>query len=230
MPLTLKPRYAGNVYVIRCSGSIVLGPEATALEAALDLAAPEFQRFVLSFAELQRLDSLGLGLLVRYAASLRKRGGDIRIAEPTHFFLKLLELTMLSSTLQTFSTEEEAILSFHLQRPAYIAPKQSGPRVLFVDESADLAVFVRTILQRHGFEVRSYSLFRDAETLLQVDPVDYILVGPGTLQRPAESSLKALAALAPKAVPLRLDDDFKNRDAEEATDALLDLFNLRPTA
>ena len=78
--------------------------------------------------------------------------------------------------------------------------------------------------------MRSYSLVRDAETLLRVDPVDYILVGPGTLQRPSASSLKSLAALAPKAVPLRLDDDFKIRDAEEATDALLDLFKLRPTA
>ena len=230
MPLTLKPRYAGNVYIIRCTGSLVIGPEAKSLEAALDLAALEFQRIVLSLAELTRLDSIGLGLLVRYAASLRKRGGDIRIAEPPHFVTKLLELTMLCTTLQVFPTEEEAILSHLRQRPAADAPGKTGPRVLFVDQSADLAVFVRTVLQRHGLDVRSYSLFRDAETLLQVDPVDYILVGPGTPQRPAEASLKSLAALAPKAVLLRLDDDFKVRDAEEATGALLNLFNLRPTA
>ena len=230
MPLTLKSRFAGNVYVIRCTGSIVLGAEAKALQAALDLAALEFSRFVLSLAELQRLDSIGLGLLVRYAAHLRKRGGDIRLAVPPPFLVRLLELTMLSATLQTFPTEEEAILSFLRQRLTESAPEKRGLRVLVVDESADLCVFVRSILQHHGFDVRSYSLVRDAETLLRVDPVDYILVGPGTLQRPSASSLKSLAALAPKAVPLRLDDDFKIRDAEEATDALLDLFKLRPTA
>ncbi|MGA1983517.1 MAG: STAS domain-containing protein [Acidobacteriaceae bacterium] len=230
MPLTLKSRFAGNVYVIRCTGSIVIGPEAKALEAAFDQAALEFQRIVLSLAELTRLDSIGLGLLVRYAATLRKRGGDIRIALPPHFVTKLLELTMLCSTLQVFPTEEDAILSFHRQRPVDCAPEKLGPRVLVVDESPDLCVFVRTVLQRRGFDVRTYSLFRDAEVLLQVDPVDYILVGPGTLQRPAEMSLKSLAALAPKAVPLRLDDDFIVRDAEQAADALLQLFKLQPGA
>jgi len=230
MPLTLKPRYAGNVYIIRCTGSIVIGPEVKALEAEFNLAQLEFQRIVLSLAELTRLDSIGLGLLVRYAASLRKRGGDIRLAMPPHFVTKLLELTLLSNVLQTFPTEEEAVLSFLRQRPADAPFAKSGPRVLFFDESIDLGVFVRTILQRHGFDVRSYSLVRDAEVLLQVDPVDYILVGPSTIQRSAESYLKSLAALAPKAVPLRLDDDFKIRDAEDATDALLQLFQLRPTA
>jgi anti-sigma B factor antagonist len=229
MPLTLKPRYAGNVYIIRCTGSLVIGPEAKALEAAFNLAQLEFQRIVLSLAELTRLDSIGLGLLVRYATSLRKRGGDIRLAEPPHFVTKLLELTMLGSVLQVFPTEEEAILSFLRQRPADSTPAKSGPRVLFFDESIDLGVFVRTVLQRHGFDVRSYSLVRDAEVLLQVDPVDYILVGPSTAQRSAESYLKSLAALAPRALTLRLDDDFKVRDAEEATGALLDLFNLRPS-
>jgi anti-sigma B factor antagonist len=230
MPLTLKPRYAGNVYIIRCTGSIVIGPEVKALEAEFNLAQLEFQRIVLSLAALTRLDSIGLGLLVRYAASLRKRGGDIRLAMPPHFVTKLLELTMLSNVLQTFPTEEEAILSFLRQRPTDAPLAKTGPRVLFFDESIDLGVFVRTILQRHGFDVRSYSLVRDAEVLLQVDPVDYILVGPSTVQRSAESYLKSLGALAPKAVPLRLDDDFKIRDAEDATDALLQLFQLRPTA
>jgi anti-anti-sigma factor len=228
MPLTLKPRYAGNVYIIRCTGSLVIGPEAKALEAEFNLAQLEFQRFVLSLAELTRLDSMGLGLLIRYASSLRKRGGDIRLAMPPHFVTKLLELTMLCSTLQVFPTEEEAVLSFLSQGPTDAAPAKSGPRVLFFDESIDLGVFVRTVLQRHGFDVRSYSLVRDAEVLLRVDPVDYILVGPSTVQRSAESYLKSLAALAPAAVPLRLDDDFKIRDAEEAASALLTLFNLRP--
>lgn len=230
MPLALKPRYAGNVYIIRCMGSIVIGPEAKSLEAEFNLAQLEFQRIVLSLAELTRLDSIGLGLLVRYAASLRKRGGDIRLAMPPHFVTKLLELTMLSNVLQTFPTEEEAVLSFLRQRPTDAQPAKSGPRVLFFDESIDLGAFVRTVLQRHGFDVRSYSLVRDAEVLLHVDPVDYILVGPSTVQRSAESYLKSLAALAPKAVPLRLEDDFKVRDAEQAADALLQLFQLRPSA
>jgi hypothetical protein len=37
--------------------------------------------------------------------------------------------------------------------------------------------------------------------------------------------LSTLKPLSPKAVPLRLDDDFKIRDAQEATAALLKMFN-----
>jgi anti-anti-sigma factor len=229
MPLTLKPRFVGNVYIIHCAGRIVLGPETKALEAALDMASHEFSRFVLCLSELERLDSIGLGLLVRFAAHLRKRGGDIRLAAPPDFLVKLLELTMISSSLRCFATEEEAILSFLRQPPAADAPAPRGPRVLVVDESADLCVFVRTVLARHGFDVQSAGLVRDARVFLQAGHVDYVLVGPSTSFLPAESALKTLTPLAPKATALRLADDFKVRDAADATDALLVLFNLQRT-
>ena len=98
--------------------------------------------------------------------------------------------------------------------------------MLVLDESADLCVFVRTVLSRHGYDVRSTCSFRDAKILLNADGVDYILVGPGTPQLPAETVLRSLTALAPKATALHLDADFKIRDAQEATDALLQMFGV----
>lgn len=230
MPLTLKSRFVGNVYVIRCAGRIVLGPEVKALEDALNTAEHEFSRFVLSLAGIDRLDSIGLGLIVRFAERLRRRGGDIRLAAAPPFLTTLLELTRLSNSLQSFATEDEAILSFLRQPPADAAQQNRGPSVLLVDESADLCVFVRSVLRQYGFDVQSSCLVRDARVLLQVNQVDYILVGPGTLQCPAETVLRSLTALAPKAVPLQLEEDFKIRDAQQATTALLHLFNLQSTA
>jgi len=225
MQLTLKSRFAGNVYIIQCEGRIVLGPEVKALEAALDMAAFEFHRFVLSVAGVSRLDSIGLGLLVRYAERLRRRGGDIRLAAPPAFLVTLLDITKISDTLQSFATDEEAILSYLRQRPREEAQSTRGPRVLVVDESADLCVFIGAILRQRGYDVQSSCLLRDAKVLLQVDSVEYILAGPGTPARPAEMVLSTLRPLAPKAVPLRLDDDFKARDAQEATAVLLHMFN-----
>ena len=226
MPLTLNSRFAGNIYIIHCTGRIVLGPEFKELETALDTAAAHgFNQFVLSLAELDRLDSIGLGLLVRFAERLRKRGGDVCLAAPPPFLVKLLELTQLSNTLHSFPGEEDALLSFLRQPPPKDAATRHGPRVLFIDESADLCVFVRTVLGQRGFDVRSSCLLRDARMLLQVDGADYILAGPGTLQRPSETVLAALKPLAPKAVALHLDDNFKVQDAQQATDALLQLFN-----
>jgi anti-anti-sigma factor len=232
MQLTLNSRFADNIYIIQCSGRIVLGPEVKALEAALDLGAEHtFNRFVLSLAEVTRLDSIGIGLLVRFAERLRRRGGDIRLAQPPPFLVKLLELTQLSKAVLSFPTEEEAILSFLRQpSPGDASRQQSGPRLLFIDESADLCVFVRTVLGQRGFDVRSSVLLRDAKLVLQIEGADYILAGPGTYQRSATTVLAALSPIAPKAVALSLPEDFKTLDAEAATATLLQVLKQHSTA
>jgi anti-anti-sigma factor len=224
MLLSLSSRFVGNVYVVHCSGRVVLGEEVKALESALDQGAHEFSRFVVNLSELNRLDSIGLGLLVRYAERMEKRGGGVRLAASPPFVETLLSMVKISGLLSNYATEEEAILSFLKQSPTQETQARSGPRVLVVDESADLCVFVRTVLLQHGYDVKSTCSFRDAKTLLQVDTVDYILVGPGTPQLSSETVLRSLTALAPKATALQLDVDFKIRDAREATDALLQMF------
>lgn len=224
MLLSLKSRFVGNVYIIQCTGRLVLGEEVKSLEAAFETASHEFTRFVLNVSELNRLDSIGLGLLARYAERMGKRGGGIRLAAPPPFIETLLDMTKLSSLLLSYPTEEEAILSFLKQRSAQEAQGKRGARVLVVEESGDLCVFVRTVLMQHGFDVKSTCSFRDAKLLLRVDEVDYILVGPGGPQLSSETVLRSLTALAPRATALRLDAEFKSCDAREATDALLQMF------
>jgi anti-anti-sigma factor len=224
MLLSLKSRFVGNVYIIQCAGRLVLGEEAKTLEDALEHGAHEFSRFVLNLSELNRLDSIAMGLLVRYADRMSKRGGGIRLAAPPAFVETLLDMTKLSGVLPSYPTEEEAILSFLKQRSLEDAQARRGLRVLVVDESADLCLFVRSVLIRHGYDVKTSCSFRDAKILLQVDEVDYIVVGPGTPQLSAEAILSSLTALAPRASALRLDADFKLRDALAATDSLLQMF------
>jgi anti-anti-sigma factor len=226
MLLSLKSRFVGNVYIIQCTGRVVLGEEVKALEAALEMGEREFSRFVINLSEVSRLDSIAMGLLVRYAERTKKRDGGLRLAAPPPFFVTLLNMTKLSDLLQSYPTEEEAIVSFLKQGPAEGAERKRGPRVLVVDESPDLCVFVRTVLVQQGFDVKSTCSFRDAKTLLGVDGVEYILVGPGNPQLSSETVLNTLTALAPEATALRLDADFKIRDASEATDALLQMFRV----
>jgi anti-anti-sigma factor len=224
MLLSLSSRFVGNVYVIECVGRVVLGDEVKALEGALAAGEHEFSRIVLNLAEVNRLDSIAMGLLVRYAERLGKKGGGLRLGAPPPFVTHLLEMTKLSGLLQSYATEEEAIVSFLKQRVAGEAQASGGPRVLVFDESADLCVFVRTILTGRGYDVRSTCSFRDAKILLGVDGVEYIVVGPSTPRLSAESVVAALTALSPKAKTLRLDAEFKLRDAREATNALLQMF------
>jgi hypothetical protein len=179
---------------------------------------------VLDLGEVNRLDSIAMGLLVRYAERMDKAGGGVRLATAPPFVVRLLEMTKLSGLLPNFATDEEAIVSFLKQGTAQGAYERRGPRVLVVDESADLCVFVRTVLIQNGFDVKSTCSFRDAKILLQVDQVEYILVGPGNPQLSSETMLRSLTALAPTATALRLDADFKIRDAREATEELLQMF------
>jgi response regulator RpfG family c-di-GMP phosphodiesterase len=148
------------------------------------------------------------------------------LAAPTQFVVDLLKLTMLSSVLQVYPSEEDAIVSFLKQSSAERAQQKLGPRVLVLDQSADLCTFLRTVLIQHGFDVRSASYFQDARILLQVDAVDYILVGPENPQLCSETVMGSLKKLVPKAATLQLAADFKCRDAIEATEALLQLFAL----
>jgi anti-anti-sigma factor len=224
MLLKLTSRFVGNVYVIECVGRVVLGGEVKALEAALEGAEREFTQIVLNLGEVNRLDSIAMGLLVRYAERLGKRGGGLRLAAPPEFVTNLLNMTRLSGMLPGYATEEEAIVSFLQQGLEEEAQGRRGPRVLVFDESADLCVFVRTVLIGQGYDVRSTCSFRDAKILLRVDGVDHIVVGPSTPRLSAETVVHSLSALSPKANVLLLAPDFKIRDAQEATDALLQMF------
>lgn len=226
MPLNLETRFFENVYIIHCTGRIVLGDEVKSLEATLDRCAEGSSKVVLSISGVTRLDSIGLGLLVRYMTKLRKQGGDLRLADPPPFVAGLLEMTMLSSVIQTHPTEQDAILSFLKKPSTQKAQEKRGPRVLVVDSSADLCMFVRSVLMQHGFDVQSTCLVRDAKILLQVDDVDFILVGPSTPQLSSEAVAQSLGAIAPKAAALQLSADFKSRNADEAAEILLQMFGI----
>jgi anti-anti-sigma factor len=224
MPLQIEERFCGNVFILQCTGHMVLGEELNALESTFDRVVREFQRVVLNVARVTRVDSSGVGLVVRYAANLRKRGGDVRIAAPPAFITEILEITLLNTVIDSYTTEQEALLSF-LRLPA--PPGQGeypGHHVLVVDRSPDLGAFVRAVLGRRGYDVRSASLVSDAKVLLLVQPVDYILVGPGTPKMPSAAILGALAELAPKIPALQLTPEFRSLDAHQAAELLLEMF------
>lgn len=230
MSITLTSHFCGKVFIIHCAGRIMAGQEVLTLETALDQAQLEFARIVLNLSEVNRMDSTGLGLLVRHASRLNKRGGGIRLAAPQPFVAHLLNITKLSDFLESYPTEEDAIRAFLNQQSPQNIPEKRGLKVLVFDQSADLCVFVRTVLAQHGFDVTTACSFRDAKVLLRVDQVDCILVGPGTPLLPCETVMRELVALAPNASSLQLSSDFRSHDAVEATEILLQMFGVGGTS
>ena len=224
MSLAVESRYCGSVYVVKCVGRIVSGEESKALDDALQRGLREFNRVVLTLAEVNRIDSAGMGLLVRFLWHLRNRNGDLRLAEPAPFVVSLLAMTKLSTVFHTYSTEEAAIVSF-LQEGVHATAESenSGPRVLFLDPTPDTCAFVRAILTRHGYRVMSTGLMGDVKILLSASSVDVIVLGPdcsNAMLTPA--TLEVLHKLAPSAKTVVLDREFKSRSADEAGMALLE--------
>lgn len=223
MPLALTPRHSGSVYIVDCAGEIVCGAEERALERVLEHAQHEFSRFVLNLGGVTRLDSMGIGLLVRHYTRLAKRGGAIHLAGAPAFVTNVLDLTRLSATFPNFDTEDDAILSFQNRPSGTRSNSTAAPRLLIFDPSADLCIFARSVLSQHGFDVRTTCAFGDAKLLLRTHQVDCVLVGPGTVQLPPEVAARDLSAVAPRASILQLGPDFMSHDATKATHILLEV-------
>ena len=223
MSLAIESRHCGSVYVVRCAGRIVSGEESKVLDEALQRGLREFSRLVLNVSEVNRVDSAGMGLLVRFLWHTRNRRGDLRLAAPSPFVTSLLEMTKLSSVFRLYPDEEGAIVSF--LKEGVNAPAESdnsGPRVLFLDPSPDTCAFVRAVLSRHGYRVLSTGLMGDAKILLSASTVDVIVLGPDCGNLTAPATLEVLRKLAPAAKTVVLEREFKSRSADEAGVALLE--------
>lgn len=224
MPLHVDTRFIGNVCVLECRGQIVIGQEMKLLEAALQMAARDVNRLVLMVSKVDRLDSTGIGLIVRSTDAFRKRGGDIRLAGAPQFFSHLLGMTRLDGFLKVYPAEDEAILSFLRQPFAEKMRDQPGRRVLVIDRSPEVGAFIRAVLTQHGYQVKTASLVSDARMLLMFQQVDYILFGPATPDSAVQAGSASLRPVAPKAVSLSLNGEFATCDACQAAEVLLGLF------
>ena len=224
MSLSIDARHCGTVYVIRCSGRIVAGEESGILEESIKRGLREFRHIVVDVGGVSRVDSSGLGLLVRNLAHVRSRAGDLRLASAPPFLADLLRATKLDTVFKLCGSEEEAILSF-LKEPAIrgLESSPTGPMVLFVDRSPDLCAFVRALLNSHGYGVLSTCRSNDAKLLLLSTDFDYLVLGPECSQGPSDAAADKLKVLAHSAVVAQLSMDFKYDDPERAGSELLRL-------
>ncbi len=219
-------RAGGDVAILQCEGMIVSGQEAEHLEEKINRELTEGARhLVMELGAISRVDSAGLGMMVRLMTRARKAGGDLKLASPPAFVGSLLQMTRLATLFHVFPSEQEAVLSYRGPKPQMAKPESAKARIILLDQSFDVCAFVRTVLSAHGYEVLSTMLAKEARILLQVGNTDVLLLGPNTPRVGFEGpSLAAfLAALAPKATVIELDRHFQTLEAEQAGSILLQL-------
>jgi len=223
MALILETEKTGEVAVIRCQGRVVVGEEARSLQLELERRESETKYIVLQLAEVNFIDSGGLGVLVRHFGILRNAGCDLKLCQLSPAVLRALQVTNLISVFHTYASEKEAIDAFsERSRFPQDAFEPAAPRVVCIDTSKDLLAYLSALLKRSGYQALTTSYPSDAITLLGKRGV--LIVGPG--MQANRLALERFTQIGPKVQLLMLPSDFSTAEASQAGLDLID--RLRP--
>ncbi len=117
MALDIYQHEREGIIILDLKGRIVVGPEASALrEKVAELNSDGTRNVVLNLAQVDFIDSTGLGALVICATSLRKQGGNIKLLNLNRRNIELLVMTKLATVFEIFTDEQDAVSSYYPDR------------------------------------------------------------------------------------------------------------------
>ena len=109
LKLSLETRHLGDVIVIHCEGRIVYRDEASALTRVVTEALKNTRDVVLDLEGVQRIDSAGLGELVRMHRAADACGSRLKLAGVHPKVMQVLRLTNLASAFEIHPSLVEAL-------------------------------------------------------------------------------------------------------------------------
>lgn len=117
MALDIQQREREGVVILDLKGRVTVGPEATSLRENISQVIAAGQRnVVLNMANVDYIDSTGLGALVMSATSLRRNQGNVKLLNLNRRNIKLLVVTKLATVFEIFNDEQDAVNSFFPDR------------------------------------------------------------------------------------------------------------------
>lgn len=112
MNVLIKLRRLDDVVILDLSGRITLGEGTVVVRDALQkLLIGGDRKFLLNLADVDYIDSAGLGELVTAFTTVRAEGGQFKLLKLTHRIRDLLQITKLLTVFDSFDNETEAIKS-----------------------------------------------------------------------------------------------------------------------
>ncbi|MFD2531732.1 STAS domain-containing protein [Gracilimonas halophila] len=111
MSFNTSERY--NSVVIEFKGNVMGGPDAVSLNEKLhELIDADKTNVVVDLGKVKFMNSSGLGMLIGGLTTMRKAGGDLRIANATDKIESLLIVTKLITVFKHYKSVDEAAKSY----------------------------------------------------------------------------------------------------------------------
>jgi anti-sigma B factor antagonist len=221
MPLQLEARRVGKVTIVKCSGRVVAGQEAEHLHREISTLSIEQKHFVLHMGDVPFVDSSGLGLLVRLAATARSAHGDLKLCSLSKEVAHTMSITNLNRILDVHATEVDAVSAFYQRGNSKEGAARSGKTVVCVEQSANVLAYVREVLKQAGYDPLTTPNISDARILIKAAKPAVVILGPSVMVRGGEKSDALRHAL--HGIPtIELGTAFSTTDAGEAAQQVLE--------
>ena len=113
MYMTANIREVADVTVVDLSGRIVLGDESAALrDLVRRLLSMGHKKILFNLADVNHIDSAGLGHLVGAFTSVQRQAGELKLLNLTNKVQDLMQVTRLYTVFDIVDDEAVAVKSF----------------------------------------------------------------------------------------------------------------------
>ncbi len=111
--MKIEMRTVRDVRILDCSGKITLGEGTMAVRNTVrDILKENGKKIILNLADVNYIDSSGIGELVSTYTTVTNAGGQLKLLSLTKKIHELLQITKLLTVFQVFDSEEAAVNSF----------------------------------------------------------------------------------------------------------------------
>ena len=111
--MKIEMRTIGDIRILDCSGKITLGEGTmTVRNTVLDVLKDGGKKIIVNLADVNYIDSSGIGELVRTYITVSSGGGQLKLLSLTKKIQELLQITKLLTVFQVYDSESAALASF----------------------------------------------------------------------------------------------------------------------
>jgi anti-sigma B factor antagonist len=111
--MKIEMRTIGDIRILDCSGKITLGEGTMAVRNTVrDILKDNGKKIILNLANVNYIDSSGIGELVSTYTTVTNNGGQLKLLHLTKKIHELLQITKLLTVFQVFDSETTAVASF----------------------------------------------------------------------------------------------------------------------